>query len=272
MSRGDHGAHEEGGADAASAAADEAFAFPLARTGGSRAQDRRGRRSARRSSAPSSGSSAIRVRAMVGPMPGTEASRSSFSRQAGEPRTVSSISLSRLGELFLERLEQTGDAFLQPLVLGAPLALAFGAHHLDDLAAPGDEIGEQPCCLIGQRPHVAALSPRRSGRSRRHRSGRSWRACRARCAKARTWAGLTTTTGSPAPASAAATTVSKPPVASTAMTAARAPGSRATSSSRPAPLRGTTKALAARAHMHIQPHLRDVDSDNDERPSCPVLA
>ena len=41
----------------------------------------------RRSSDPSSGSSAIRERAMVGPMPGTEASRSSFSAHAGEPRT-----------------------------------------------------------------------------------------------------------------------------------------------------------------------------------------
>ena len=41
----------------------------------------------RRSRLPSSGSSARRVRAMVLPMPGTEASRSSFSRQAGEPRT-----------------------------------------------------------------------------------------------------------------------------------------------------------------------------------------
>src|SRR5215212_8841885 len=42
----------------------------------------------RRSSWPSSGSSAIRVRATVLPMPGTEASNSSFSRQAGEPRTA----------------------------------------------------------------------------------------------------------------------------------------------------------------------------------------
>ena len=37
----------------------------------------------RRSRVPNSGRSAIRVRAMIGPMPGTEASRSSFSRQAG---------------------------------------------------------------------------------------------------------------------------------------------------------------------------------------------
>ena len=50
---------------------------------------------------------------MIGPTPGTEASRSSFSRQTGEPRTSSSISLSSLGEFLLERLEQTQDALLQ---------------------------------------------------------------------------------------------------------------------------------------------------------------
>jgi hypothetical protein len=54
----------------------------------------------RRSSRPSSGNSVIRVRAMVGPTPGTEASRSSFSRQAGEPHTASSMSVSRLESSF----------------------------------------------------------------------------------------------------------------------------------------------------------------------------
>ena len=46
----------------------------------------------RRSRRPSSGSSAIKVRAEVLPMPGTEASRSSAARQAGVPRTASSRS------------------------------------------------------------------------------------------------------------------------------------------------------------------------------------
>ena len=40
----------------------------------------------RRLSEPSSGSSAIRVRAIVFPTPGTEARRSSFSAQTGDPR------------------------------------------------------------------------------------------------------------------------------------------------------------------------------------------
>ena len=43
---------------------------------------------------PSSGNWAISVRAVIGPMPGTEVSRSSVARQAGEPRTSSSISRS----------------------------------------------------------------------------------------------------------------------------------------------------------------------------------
>src|SRR6266852_1570028 len=81
----------------------------------------------RRSSEPSSGSSAIRVRAMVGPMPGTEASRSSFSAQAGDP------------------LLQAGKSDMT-------CALAFCRDHLDDLAPAGDKIGEQLCCRVGQLP------------------------------------------------------------------------------------------------------------------------
>src|ERR1700730_2179641 len=50
--------------------------------------------SLRRSSAPSSGSSAMRVLAVTGPTPGTEVKRSSVSRQAGEARTPLSISTS----------------------------------------------------------------------------------------------------------------------------------------------------------------------------------
>ena len=48
----------------------------------------------RRSRLPSSGSSAIRVRAMVGPTPGTEDRRSPLARHAGEPRTASPMSWS----------------------------------------------------------------------------------------------------------------------------------------------------------------------------------
>ena len=61
-------------------------------------------------------------------------------------------------------------------------------------------------------------------------------------AKARTWAGLTTMTGNPAPASAAATTLSNPPVASTAIAAGASPASLSFSAARPSPLRATAKA------------------------------
>lgn len=61
-------------------------------------------------------------------------------------------------------------------------------------------------------------------------------------AKARTCAGLTTTTGSPAPASPAATTVSNPPVASTAMAAGPRGPSRSIRAAIPSPSRLTKNA------------------------------
>ena len=57
----------------------------------------------RRSRLPSSGSSAIKVRAEVLPMPGTEASRSSAARQAGVPRMASSRSVSSADSSFCTR-------------------------------------------------------------------------------------------------------------------------------------------------------------------------
>ena len=96
---GDQSAHEEGGAHLRPPAADEAFVFPLsglARPGGE---------------ADEGGDFAPVEAAEFGqfgdpgagdgrPTPGTEASRSSFSRQAGEPRTASSMSVSRLESSF----------------------------------------------------------------------------------------------------------------------------------------------------------------------------
>ena len=90
---------------------------------------------------------------MTGPTPGTEDSRSSFSRQAGEPRTASSMSPSRLVSSFCKRLEQAGDALLASAP--APVhALLLGDDHLDDLAPAGDEIGQQPASRVGQRPDL----------------------------------------------------------------------------------------------------------------------
>lgn len=60
-------------------------------------------------------------------------------------------------------------------------------------------------------------------------------------AKARTWAGFTTTTGNPAAPSVAATTASRPPVASTATARGDSAASRSASPSRPVASRGTAK-------------------------------
>ena len=64
-------------------------------------------------------------------------------------------------------------------------------------------------------------------------------------AKARTWAGLTTATGSLAAANPAATTVSNPPVASTATTRGACGRSRRINSSMPSAVRGTWNASPA---------------------------
>src|SRR6516225_701559 len=98
---------------------------------------------------PSSGSSAISVREIVGPTLGTEESRSSFSRQAGEPRTASSISVSTLESSRSSAF--TSLAILDPGI--SPfLTLPLGADHLDDLTPAGDEIGKLLGSLVAQRP------------------------------------------------------------------------------------------------------------------------
>ena len=140
-------------AHGSAAAADEALAPPLAglaREGGKAGE----RGDLLAVEGPSSGSSAIRVRAMTGPTPGTEASRSSFSRQAGEPRTASSISVSTLASSFSSALSSRAMLFLQPLGRRPLLALPLGDDHLDDLAAAGDEIGQELGRLVGQRPRL----------------------------------------------------------------------------------------------------------------------
>ena len=86
-------------------------------------------------------------------MPGTEARRSSLSRQAGEPRTASSMSASTLASSFSSALMRRAMLFLSR-VRRPLLALALGADHLDDLPAARDEIGQQPRGLIGQRPRL----------------------------------------------------------------------------------------------------------------------
>jgi hypothetical protein len=107
-----------------------------------------------------------------------------------------------------------------------------GVDDRKEFSTPGD----------GGDPFWACLR-RSCERSPPRRSGRSWPACRAP-ARVPTWAGLTTTTGRPAPVSAAATTISKPPVASTAIRAGASALSWLTRSSSPAPVRAVEKAAA----------------------------
>ena len=100
---GDHSAHEQGSSDGGASSADETAAAPLAGLAGERGQaSERGDLLA--AELPNLGSSAISVRAMVGPTPGAEARRFSLSRQAGEPRTASSISSSTLASSFSSAL------------------------------------------------------------------------------------------------------------------------------------------------------------------------
>jgi hypothetical protein len=111
----------------------------------------------RRPSVPSSGGSASRVRAMVGPMPGTEARRSSFSRRAAHG--VVEVLVERR-QLLLQGPEQPGDALLQPPLAEAPLPLPLGDDHLDDLPAPGDQRLE-PVPVARHREGLAARPQRR---------------------------------------------------------------------------------------------------------------
>src|SRR5829696_4922306 len=89
----------------------------------------------RRSRRPSSGSSARRVRATTGPTPGTETRRSFFLAPQRRSAHLIADLLVELGKLGLEGLLHAGDASCHPLVVDATPALAFGRHHLDDLAA-----------------------------------------------------------------------------------------------------------------------------------------
>src|SRR5215813_15021926 len=103
-----------------------------------------------RSRVPSSGSSAIRVREIAGPTEGTEDSRSSFSRQAGEPRGIVNVPIDAR-ELTFERLQEPPDALLDAGI-GPALTLPLRADHVDDLTTAGDEIGELLGGLVRQRP------------------------------------------------------------------------------------------------------------------------
>ena len=241
--------------DGGAAAADEALAAPLAGLAGAGGEAGRARRSGGGRARPSSGSSAISVRAMIvadarAPRPADPPSRARPASRAPGRRCRRRCSASS----FCSALMQRGRcSCARARRLRASQRWRSATIISMIWRAAGDEIGEQPRLPRPAAAAAPAWSPRRSGRSPRRRSDRSWRACRAPGRSARTCAGLTTTTGRPAAARLAATTVSKPPVASTATSARR----QRRTAARPAP-RGprrralTANALAAR-HAHARP-------------------
>ena len=81
---------------------------------------------------------------MVGPTPGTEVRSSSFARHNGEARTAVSISRVEVSESSFSKASRgVRCSFLRRLSGRVAQPLFFGDDHLDDLAAPGDEIGEE---------------------------------------------------------------------------------------------------------------------------------
>src|SRR5438105_8845444 len=105
----------------------------------------------RRSSVPSSGTSPSSVRVVMRPTPGTLARRSSFSRQTGELRSMPSISSSTALISFSRALIRRPA--LADMAVDCPLlALPLGHDHLDNLAAPGDQIRQTLRFFVRKRP------------------------------------------------------------------------------------------------------------------------
>ena len=210
---------------------------------------------------------------MIGPTPGTEASRSSFSRQAGEPRTLIVDLVVELGELLLQHADHPPDALAQRACTAiAPARWRSAADHLDDLAPAGDEIGKQSASPR----QAAARSSGLVASAKRAITAASIGSVLARWptawAKARTWAGLTTTTGRAGGGQA------RPPPPSRSR---RSPPSRSCAATqRPQPLDQAiqTGCVAATAKpsppgrtCNVQAVFRDVDADNDDVHRDPSL-
>ena len=176
VTAGGEACEKEGGAHGLATAGDHGFALPLAGLAGERGKPAR---LAIRlpSRVPSSGSSAMSVRAVIGPTP---------ERRRGGPLLApcwrsahGSVDFRvNLGEFLLQRGDQAGDALADPTDRDALLPIALGDDHLNDLAAPRDELGEQLGRFVGEGTQVGLVaSTKRAIIS--HRSDRSWRAARA---------------------------------------------------------------------------------------------
>lgn len=139
-------------------------------------------------------------------------------------------------QLVLERGYRPGVALADALDLGAPLAIAFGDNHLDDLPPPSDEVGGHDSDRVaGTKPAIIAAS---IGSVLAH-----WPIAWAECW---TWAGLSA-------GSAATTIVWKPPVAAMAIRSTASPFARSINSATPLPSRATEQT---ESHLRSLPSLR----------------
>ncbi len=91
---------------------------------------------------PSSGSSAISVRAVIGPMPGTEVSRSSAARQGRRAADLVVDLAVDGGEGRFQRPERAVKALEHLGVAGGKPAVRLHADHLHELAAARDHLGK----------------------------------------------------------------------------------------------------------------------------------
>ena len=201
----------------------------------------------------------------MSPLPGTEVSRSSASRQAGEPRIVASISPSRsvsapwraVSVASSVRRTRGLRAWRRRLLSIAIISTTWRRLATSSASA---RAGASATGLGSGRMRSA-----NSAMTSASRAAVLARRPRAR-AKARIWRGLTTARGRPAPASAAATVTSKPPVASITTSAGPSVASRVTRASRgrrAAVAPRDDERLPRRAQVHVEAVLRDVAADED---------
>src|SRR3954454_23544391 len=241
VTAGDEGCEEQGAAHALAAAADHALALPLAGLAGvggkgCEAGDLLLVEGAELGQLGDEGSGDDRSDAGDG---GEEVLLVAPGGRAAHPGVDLGIDL---GELLLEGADEAGDALLDAPHGGAALAVPLGDDHLDDLARRATRSARSCVASSGRGRTSGFMSwPKRaimaaSIGSVLARVPAAW-------AKWRGWAGWATTSGRPAPASAAATTVSKPPVASTMTRSGVSGKSRSISSARPLPSRATAKAM-----------------------------
>ena len=238
---GDEGGHVEGGADLGAAAPDGSPAAHPAAVGGMKGATPTSAAIFLRSRVPSSGRSAIRVRAVASPTPGTVLSRSSAWRHAGVFRMASAISVSRSESsrcrvastrstlLVMRRLARRLRRFRSAVIISTIWRLRATSSASARACAPGTGRGSGRIAsakwAIAWASRVSVLASLPVDR-----------------AKSRIWRGLTTASGRPAAHSAAAAVVSKPPVASSTTSATSSAPSRTANSSRPLPSRATAKA------------------------------